>query len=179
MSEAILVAYATRGGSTREVADAVAATLRTQGFRVEVRPVEAVDSILPYSAVVVGAPIYYNHWDKEMMRFLGQHTVALITRPVAIFALGPLQDELEEMRAARTVIDKALVQFPWLTPIAGEVFVGKYDPSTLNPFERLLVKLPGSPLRKIPGSDQRDWEAIEAWAEHLATKLKTLVEANA
>src|SRR4051812_43141259 len=123
MSEAILVAYATRGGSTREVADAIAATLRKKELRVEVRPVEAVDSILPYSAVVLGAPIYYGHWEKEMLRFLGQHTVALISRPVAIFALGPLQNDAEEMKAARIIIDKALVQFPWLTPVAGEVFV--------------------------------------------------------
>jgi menaquinone-dependent protoporphyrinogen oxidase len=179
MSEAILVAYATRGGSTREVADAIAATLRKQELRVEVRPVEAVDSILPYSAVVLGAPIYYGHWEKEMLRFLGQHTVALISRPVAIFALGPLQNDAEEMKAARIIIDKALVQFPWLTPVAGEVFVGKYDPSAMNAFERLLVKLPGSPLRKIPSSDQRDWAAIRSWANDLATTLKPLVAENA
>jgi menaquinone-dependent protoporphyrinogen oxidase len=179
MSEAILVAYATRGGSTREVADAVAATLRTQGFKAEVRPVESIDSILPYSAVVLGAPIYYGHWHKDMLRFLSQHTVALITRPVAIFALGPLQHDAEEMKAARTVIDKALVQFEWLTPVAGEVFVGKYDPSTMNPFERLLLKLPGSPVRKLSTTDQRDWAAIRTWAESLASTLKPLVAANA
>jgi menaquinone-dependent protoporphyrinogen oxidase len=179
MSEAILVAYATRGGSTREVADAVAGTLRTQGLRVEVRPVESVESILPYSAVVLGAPIYYGHWHKDMLRFLTQHTVALITRPVAIFALGPVQPDAEEMKSAKTVIDKALAQFLWLTPVAGEVFVGKYDPSTMNPFERLLLKLPGSPLRKISATDQRDWAAIRTWAESLASVLKPLVAANA
>src|SRR4051812_45271206 len=103
MSDAVLVAYATRGGSTHEVADTVALTLRNQGFKVDVRAVEAVDSLLPYSAVVLGAPIYYGRWHKEMLRFLSQHTVALITRPVAIFALGPLQNDAEEMKAARTV----------------------------------------------------------------------------
>jgi menaquinone-dependent protoporphyrinogen oxidase len=179
MSEAILVAYATRGGSTREVADAVAGTLRTQGFRVEVRPVESIDSILPYSAVVLGAPIYYGHWHKDMLRFLTQHTVALITRPVAIFALGPVQPDPEEMKSARVVVDKALALFQWLTPVAGEVFVGRYDPSALNPFERLLLKLPGSPLRKISTTDQRDWAAIRAWSETLGSILKPLVAANA
>jgi menaquinone-dependent protoporphyrinogen oxidase len=179
MSEAILVTYATRGGSTREVADAVAATLRTQGLKAEVRPVQSVESILPYTAVVLGAPIYYGHWHKDMLTFLAQHTVALITRPVAIFALGPIQPDPEEMKAAKVVIDKALAQFQWLTPVAGEVFVGRYDPSSLNPFERLLLKLPGSPVRKISTSDQRDWAAIRAWAESLALTLKPLVVANA
>jgi len=179
LSEAVLIAYATRGGSTHEVADAVALTLRTQGLKVDVRAVQAVDSLLPYSAIVLGAPIYYGRWDKEMLRFISQHTVALITRPVAFFALGPLQNDAEEMKAARTVIDKTLVQFEWLTPVAGEVFVGRYDPSTMNPFERLLLKLPGSPLRKIPAGDHRDWEAIRAWAEGLASTLKPLVEASA
>ena len=83
------------------------------------------------------------------------------------------------MKAARTVIDKALVQFEWLTPVAGEVFVGKYDPSTMNPFERLLLKLPGSPVRKLSTTDQRDWAAIRTWAESLASTLKPLVAANA
>lgn len=179
MSEAILVTYATRGGSTREVADAVAATLRTQGLKVEVRPVESVDSILPYSAVVVGAPIYYGHWHKDMLRFLAQHTVALITRPVAFFALGPVQPDEEEMKSAKVVLDKELAQFQWLAPVAGEVFVGRYDSATLNPFERLLLKLPGSPLHKLSITDQRDWAAICAWAESLATTLKPLVAANA
>jgi menaquinone-dependent protoporphyrinogen oxidase len=179
MSEAILVAYATRGGSTHEVADAVASTLRTQGLKVDVRPVESVESILHYSAIILGAPIYYGHWHKEMLRFIGQHTVAMISRPVAFFALGPLQNDAEEMRAARHVIDKALVQFQWLTPVAGEVFVGRYDPSTMNPFERLLLKLPGSPLRKIPAGDHRDWAAIRAWAEKLGSTLRALVEENA
>lgn len=179
MFDAVLVAYATRGGSTHEVADAVASTLRAQGLKVDVRPVESVDSILPYSAVVLGAPIYYARWHKEMLRFISLHTVALITRPVAFFALGPVQNDVEEMQAARAVIDKTLVQFQWLTPVAGEVFVGSYDPSSMNPFERLLLKLPGSPLRKIPASDQRDWAAIRTWAENLASTLKPLVETNA
>ncbi len=38
MSSSVLVAYATRYGSTQEVAEAVAATLRERAFEVDLQP---------------------------------------------------------------------------------------------------------------------------------------------
>ena len=44
MPASVLVAYATRYGSTQEVAEAVAATLRTRGLEVHLRPAREVRS---------------------------------------------------------------------------------------------------------------------------------------
>lgn len=58
MSESVLVAYATRYGSTQEVAEAVAATLRERGLEVDIQPMRKVRALAGYSAVVLGAPLY-------------------------------------------------------------------------------------------------------------------------
>ncbi|HVJ08827.1 MAG TPA: flavodoxin domain-containing protein [Acidisarcina sp.] len=172
MSSSILVTYATRYSSTQEVADAIAKTLRDRGLIAEALPVHTVTSIVPYDAVVLGAPIYYDKWHKDALRFLSQHCVALITRPVAVFALGPLRPEEAEMKAARSALDKALAGYSWLSPVATEVFLGKYDPANLRFPDSLLLKLPASPFRKVAASDLRDWPGIRAWAEGLVGKLQ-------
>jgi menaquinone-dependent protoporphyrinogen oxidase len=167
MPTTVLVGYATRYGSTREVAEAVAATLRERGLEVDVRPLREVRKVDEYCAVVVGAALYMYRWHKDARRFLSRYHKALVERPVAVFALGPTHDphDEEEWRDSRAQLDRALAKYPWLTPAALELFGGKYDPSRL-----------GFPLKlfagKEPASDIRDWTAIRAWADDLAAKLE-------
>jgi menaquinone-dependent protoporphyrinogen oxidase len=162
MPDSVLVAYATTYGSTREVAEAVAATLRERGLEVALQPMRDVRTLAGYSAVVLGAPLYMFHWHKDARRFLARHRQALAGLPVAIFALGPVSagDE-QEWQSAREQLDKELAKFPWLQPIAVEILGGKLEPTT--------VRFPASLfMRHIPASDLRDWTAIRAWASNLS-----------
>ncbi len=168
----VLVAYASKYGSTQEVAGAIAATLRESGLVVDLEPMREVKALEEYTAVVLGAPLYMLRWHKDARGFLSRHREALTERPVAIFALGPFHDEEEEWKEAREQLDEELAKFPWLTPIAIEIFGGKFDPAKLRFPDNLLALLPASPLRKMPASDVRDWTAIRAWASNLATKLQ-------
>ncbi len=70
MSNSILVTFSTIYGSTQEVAERVAATLREQGLDVDLLPIKQVRSLDPYRAVVLGAPLYMFHNE------LGKGTVA-------------------------------------------------------------------------------------------------------
>jgi menaquinone-dependent protoporphyrinogen oxidase len=165
MSASVLVGYATRYGSTQEVAEAVAATLRECGLEVDIQPMRKVRTLAGYSAVVLGAPLYMFRWHKDARRFLSRHHEALTERPVAVFALGPTHDDEKERQDSRAQLDKELAKFPWLTPVALEMFVGKYDPAKL----RFPVNLFAG---KEPASDLRDWTAIRAWASNLAVKFQ-------
>lgn len=89
MPAPILVAYATRYGSTQEVAEAVAAMLRERDLDARAQPMREVRGLDGYRAVVLGAPLYIGRLHKDMPRFLSRHRDALTARPVAIFALGP------------------------------------------------------------------------------------------
>jgi menaquinone-dependent protoporphyrinogen oxidase len=162
VSSSVLVGYATNYGSTQEVAEAIAETLRESGLEVDLRPAREVRTLAEYSAVVLGAPLIMYRWHKDALRFLSRHREALAERPVAIFALGPVHDphDEEEWQDSRAQLDKALAKFSWLEPAALEMFGGKFDPTKLGfPLNRLAGK--------EPASDIRDWEAIRAWAADL------------
>jgi len=152
MSASILVAYATRYGSTQQVAEAIAATLRECGLEVDLQPMRKVRILEGYRAVVLGAPVYIGSWHKDAQRFLSQHRQALTERPVAIFALGPTHTDEKERQGSRAQLDKELakLRFP----------------------DNLIARLPASPLYNAPASDLRDWTAIRAWASNLVAKLQ-------
>lgn len=172
MSESILVAYATRYGSTQEIAEKVAATLREGGLAVDIQPMREVQTLDGYAAVVLGAPIYIGRWHKDAHQFLSRHQTALTQRPVAIFALGPIGIDENEMHSSRAQLSEELGKYPWLAAIAVGVFVGKYDPTKLHLRDRLIASLPASPLYQMPARDGRDWAAIRAWASNLAVELQ-------
>lgn len=168
----VLVTYATRYGSTQEVAEAVAATLREGGLEVDLRPMREVGSLEGYRAVVLGAALYIGKWHPDAHRFLQRHQEALTRRPMAVFALGPVGTDEEEMQGSRAQLDKDLAGYPWLRPVVAlEMFVGRYDPARLNLLHRLLTIPPASPLHDLPASDHRDWDAIRTWAASLGPAL--------
>jgi menaquinone-dependent protoporphyrinogen oxidase len=164
MSTKVLVAFATYYGSTQEVAEAVATTLRERGVEVDLRLLREVRTLAGYSAVILGAPLAMHRWHKDALGFLSRHRQALLLLPVAVFALGPVHDphDAQEWQDSRTQLDKELAKFPWFKPVALEMFGGKFDPALLR-----------FPLNKLagpaPASDIRDWKAIRAWAGNLAT----------
>ncbi len=77
MSTSVLVGYATRYGSTQEVAEAVAETLGECGFAVDIQPLREVRTLAGYQAIVLGAPLFMFHWHKEALSFLSRHRAAL------------------------------------------------------------------------------------------------------
>jgi menaquinone-dependent protoporphyrinogen oxidase len=167
MQHSVLVAYATSYGSTQEVAEAVAAALREAGLTVDCQPASAVRSLDGHGAVVLGAPLYMFRWHKDAKGFLSRQREGLKVRPVAVFALGPFNVDPKEFQDARGQLDKELVNFPWLAPVAIEIFGGKFDPAALR-FPYNLIPA----LKKMPVSDIRDWNAIRAWADGIAPLLE-------
>ena len=162
-TKSILLAYASRFGSTQEVAETIAATLREAGLEVDLQPMQEVESLDRYDAGVLGAAIYNAKWNVEAHQFVSQHQEALGQLPVVIFTLGPLSASDAAKRNSRRQLDSELAKYPWLKPIAMEIFAGKYDPSKpgLNFFERFL-----------PARDYRNWDAIRAWANELSAQLQ-------
>ncbi len=156
----ILVAYATKKGSTQEVAEAVASTLAECGFPVETKRADKVAGLDGYDAVVLGSAIYMGRLHADARKFLSANEHALATMPVAVFAMGPFSLDETQVAESRKQLDAALAKVPSLTPVSVAIFGGVLDPSEhLFPFSRMAE------------SDARDWDAIAAWAEEVAVEL--------
>jgi len=174
MKTKILMAYASKYGSTQEVAEVIAAILGERGLSVDLQPMRQVRTLAGCSAVVLGAPLYFGLWHKDALNFLSRNEDALRQRPVAIFVLGPNSNDEKEIQGSRAQLDKELAKFPWLAPVVIEVFGGKF-PAKLRLPESLIASLPASPLHGMPASDVRDWTAIRAWVYSMVQKLQPVL----
>jgi len=159
MDGVVLVAYASRHGSTREVAERICEAIQSTGVRAHLRPAAGVDDVDGYGGVVLGGALYMGRLHRHAHRFLRRHADALAGRPLAVFASGPTDDEPDHWRESREQLDAALSRYD-LDPVAVQVFGGRVDPSQFH-----------FPLSRIPAGDSRDWDAIEAWGRSIPELL--------
>jgi menaquinone-dependent protoporphyrinogen oxidase len=137
---AVLVAYATKNGSTRQVAEALAARLRAQGATLECRPARSVRTAVGgFDLVVVGGALYNGRWHGDAHGFHKRHRHQLAA--VAVFGKGPRSDDAQAWARSRAQLDRAPAKHPWLAPITVAV-IGGLDP-------------PGKHAHR----DQGDWSA--------------------
>ena len=162
MTKPVLVAYATKRGSTREVADAVAAGLREHGLEADVRPAAEVGTLAPYGAVVLGGALYMGRLHRDARRFLRGHREALEQLPVAVFAMGPMKMDDDDVASARTQLDHALRAVPEVRPASVAIFGGVVDPAKLR-----------FPFNRMPAADARDWDAIHSWAARVVDDVRS------
>jgi menaquinone-dependent protoporphyrinogen oxidase len=160
MNGPILVAYATKAGSTREVADTIARTLREHGLEADLRPADEVGEVTPYAAVVLGTALYTGRVHKHARRFLHAHRAQLAERPLAVFAMGPQSMADKDVASSRAQLDRALAPFAELRLATVAIFGGVVDPGKLR-----------FPFNRMPASDARDWNAIRDWADDVAGLL--------
>ena len=86
----VLVVYATKHGSAKEVAEAIATELQVNDTTVEVRPAKAArEPVTGRDLVVLGGAIYSGRWHRDAHRFLKRHRKDLACVPIAVFGMGP------------------------------------------------------------------------------------------
>ena len=66
----LLVVYASRHGATAEIAARIATRLVDSGASVNLRPIDEVETLDAYDAVVLGAPVYGHPWPPEANAFV-------------------------------------------------------------------------------------------------------------
>ncbi len=86
----VLVAFASRSGSTAGIAQAIAAALRGAGLAVDSRPAGDVTDVDPYAAVVLGSGVFLPRRQSDGGGFLLRHASTLATRAVWLYSAGPI-----------------------------------------------------------------------------------------
>jgi menaquinone-dependent protoporphyrinogen oxidase len=160
----ILVAYATKKGSTAEIAQAMGRELQAGGHIADVAEMGSVTSLDGYDAVIIGAPMYLGKMI-DTVKFVRRFRDGLMKLPVAgfIVSLAPVSKDPVHMANAQKALHASLDP---LLPVAETVFAGSLDLKKLSWFQRWMTRSVTSPV-----GDFRDWTAIAAWARELPAKL--------
>jgi len=159
----VLVAYASKHGSTAGIAEAIADALIDHEVKAEAKSVDTVEDLGPYEAVVLGSAVYAGSWMKDAVSFAEHLATDLERIPVWLFSSGPLGDDVKDH-------EEQPRQLPELrrliAPKDHRVFYGALDTSALGFAERMVAK-----AVKAPTGDFRNWDAIREWAEGIAEEL--------
>jgi menaquinone-dependent protoporphyrinogen oxidase len=155
----VLVAYASKHGSTQGIAEAIGGRLRERGVDVEVRPVGDVEHLEPFDTLVVGSAVYLGAWMKDAQAFLDRHAEALRRLPVWVFSSGPTKDDPVEL----AVSAKQRERIQAVGPRDHHLFRGAFDPKSVGLLERTALK-----AAKQPPGDFRDWSDVADWADSIA-----------
>ncbi|HEY7596117.1 MAG TPA: flavodoxin domain-containing protein [Actinophytocola sp.] len=156
----VLVTYASKMGSTKEIAEAIGGRLLERGFATDVSSAEAVGSIDGYDAVVVGSAVYATRWRREATRFVRRFRQQLAARKVWLFESGWVGTRPSTLVASPGARRRA----SRLGAPAPAVFGGRLDPDlATGPLDRALAN-------GLSG-DARDWDEIRSWSDSVADAL--------
>ena len=169
MDRNILVAYASKYGATKEIAEKIGEVLCQAGLQADVYPVHGIRDLNLYKAVILGSAVYVGKWHKEAVEFLQTHEKVLTDRPVWLFSSGPtgVGDPVELLEGLRLPVALQPVT-DRIHPRDIAVFHGHINPDKINFIEKWAIKS----LVKKPFGDFRDWEAIHSWATSIVDTLK-------
>lgn len=177
----ILVAYATRHGATKGIAERIAETLKKAGFDVTLRSVDNAGPLEEFGAFVIGSAAYLGGWLGDATTFVRHHRDELATRPVWLFSSGPTSSETVDAKGRdllKVSEPKEFAEFArTIRPRGEQVFFGAYDPAATpaglaeRVMDRIMRLVPEA-RQAIPAGDFRDWPAIEAWAQGIGRELR-------
>jgi menaquinone-dependent protoporphyrinogen oxidase len=159
----VLVAYASRAGATRGVAERIAGRLRSHGLDVHMDPLLGREEVGRFQGVVLGSPVYSRKWETEAVEFCHRNAEALAGHPVWTFSVGWAGRDGSAPDA------RHLDQIHRLVPARDHrFFLGALDPADLPLFQRLAFRVRGGRF-----GDFRDWTAIDGWTDEIARQLTT------
>jgi menaquinone-dependent protoporphyrinogen oxidase len=158
----VWVVVASKYGSTREVAGAIAEELG-RAHEVHVRDAAELASFEGSDAVLLGSAIYGGRRLEPARRLIEERSGEFAARPTWLFSVGPLGEPPKPEDAGPAAISDAIKA---TQARAHQVFAGKLDRAALGHLERLMVR-----ALRAPEGDFRDWDAIRAWAHSVAAQL--------
>jgi menaquinone-dependent protoporphyrinogen oxidase len=160
----VLVTYASKHGSTAEIARAIAASLRGQDLDADCVEVAHVESLDRYDALVLGSAVYAKRWRGEARRFLHRHGEELEALPFWIFSSGPVGPPDKDPDPEWIEPHKVVAEAERLGVRGHVVFGGRLPESGFT--ARAMARNTPEEFQ-----DRRDWEAIDAWARSVAADL--------
>lgn len=168
----ILVAYASKHGSTRETAEFMGRVLKAYSVEVDIMDVRDVQSVSGYDVTIIGSAIYGGMWLQEMSLFIEKFSAELAAKPLFFFitCIRALEPDGREHAEKYYINHKALEGFD-LRDVA--VLTGKLNTSAIDRKEQwyLVANYDGKLTSANVNEDFRDWQAIATWVSGIAKEL--------
>jgi menaquinone-dependent protoporphyrinogen oxidase len=170
-----LVAYGSANGSTKEIAEVLAASIAESGPDVDFRSVEDVATLSGYQAVVLGSAIHNGRWLPEVHEFCRDQRLSLRHRDVWLFSVGAVgattsaygrrsSGFLRRMRREPSTVLELRRNFE---PRDHRTFAGVLDAEQWGRLASLNFRLLGGTW-----GDHRDWDDVRGWAASIGAALQ-------
>lgn len=170
MAATVLVAFATKHGSTKAIAQAVGSRLHSAGLHARVLPASVVQDLSGYDAVVVGSAIYHDRWLWDGCRFMRRLRGQLSERPLWLFSSGPIGGTpagdalIERCCGVDAPVPDTLVRSLRGLDVCGHaMFGGRVDDRAASIFERY-----------VPHGDWRDFDQVRTFARGIGEQAPAL-----
>lgn len=170
----VLVAYASRHGATRGIAERIAERLQRTAHEADALAADSSIDVAGYDAFVIGSAVYIGHWQKEALGFVEANAAMLAARPTWLFSSGPLGEDPRDDQGRDKLETAIPVETPGLIDLIGprehRVFFGALNPDDLPILPRLMRLMPAG-RKLLEEGDFRDWAEIDAWADGIGSAL--------
>ncbi len=165
----MLVTYASKCGSTGEIAAVLGEELSKGGFAVDIFPVDEIQTLKPYEFVVLGTALRFEKPLNEMMNFISKYKRDISDKKIAYFSTGVYMRDpsIENQNKTRKMLEPLKVSLP--EPVSEAMFAGKVDYKKIAPFWRFLISMDSSGLMRE--GDWRDWQVIRTWGKQLVEQF--------
>lgn len=164
----ILVAYASKYGSTKEIAIKISEAIQAAGCQVKILEADSVKDIKAYNAVVIGSGVYMGRWLKSAFKLVKKNKNELKEIPVWFFSTGPTGEGDPLIETKGWIFPKNLTQeADFIQPKDKALFRGVIHKERLSGMHKWMIEKVGA-----KEGDYRDWDRIKGWAEGIAKSVK-------
>lgn len=165
----VAVIYATEQGSTRDIAEFIAADLADRGAEVQLREVGYAPGPAGFDTVILGSAIHNMDFLPAAVDYIGRNRAELAATDVRLFGvgLGPALRGPVGRRVGRVVPKKIAALRDAVRARDYRAFAGIYERRGVSRKARTLYRLMGGGRY----GDLRDWSAIQGWATGIGNSL--------
>ena len=169
----ILVAYASRHGQTRRIAEAMAQRMRERGHVPELLGLSrfgAFPKLASYDAVVLGSPLHTMRHAGRGLRFAGQRREALADLPTAFFSVSLSASSRDERlrSGAEQAVDRFIAATGW-RPTLRACFAGALRYPLYGALARLFIRgilgAHGGERDATRNYEYTDWTQVEVFTD--------------
>jgi menaquinone-dependent protoporphyrinogen oxidase len=186
----VLVAFATREGQTRKIAEHVADTIRARGDVAELLDLgngPRIDlDLAEYAAVLLAASVHLGRHEHAMVEFVRAHHEQLERLPTAFLSVSLSEAGVEDMTAtfesrAKAAVDvkKMIDDFCHQTglhpsrvwPVAGALMYSEYG-AIVRFVMRRIARRAGQSTDTTHDHEYTDWKGLHRFVDALMTELE-------